>query len=94
MDDDGSRESERYRRGLPDYHDPAAGIGGAPPARSALTLRLALAILGLLAGIGLAIWATLAEAPAVLVVLPIVMAVTAVIDIVVVVRRKARGEPG
>ena len=31
-----------------DYHDPTAGIAGAPPARSALTLRLVLALLGLL----------------------------------------------
>ena len=29
-----------------DYHDPTAGIGGAPPARTALGLRLALAIFG------------------------------------------------
>jgi hypothetical protein len=31
-----------------DYHDPTAGIGGAPPARSALPLRLVLAVFGLL----------------------------------------------
>lgn len=29
-----------------DYHDPTAGIAGAPPARSALRLRLALAVFG------------------------------------------------
>jgi hypothetical protein len=32
-----------------DYHDPTAGFAGAPPARSALTLRLILASFGLLA---------------------------------------------
>ncbi|MGH4017049.1 MAG: hypothetical protein ACRDSL_24605 [Pseudonocardiaceae bacterium] len=28
-----------YERGLPGYHDPTAGFGGASPALSALTLR-------------------------------------------------------
>ncbi len=38
-----------------DYHDPTAGFAGAPPARSALTLRLSLASFGLLAcGLGAA----------------------------------------
>ena len=37
------RSREDYARGLPDHHDPTAGVGGAPPAQSALTLRLALA---------------------------------------------------
>jgi hypothetical protein len=32
--------------GRPDYHNPLAGFGGAPPAYSALTLRLVLATLG------------------------------------------------
>ena len=31
---------EEYEQGLPGYHDPTAGFGGAAPARSALTLRL------------------------------------------------------
>jgi hypothetical protein len=38
---------ERFARGLAGYHDPLAGFGGAPPALSALTLRLVLAIFGL-----------------------------------------------
>jgi len=38
---------EDYQRGLYDYHDPTAGFGGAPPARSALTLRAVLAAFGL-----------------------------------------------
>src|SRR4051794_41688693 len=42
------RSREDYERGLPDYHDPTAGLGGAAPAQSALTLRLVLATFGLL----------------------------------------------
>ena len=44
-DDSGGRE--RYQEGLPGYHDPTAGIGGASRASSALTLRLILAVFGL-----------------------------------------------
>ena len=87
-------ERERYRRGLPDHHDPTSGIGGAPPARSALSLRLILADIGLIAGILLAVWAWRVEAPVVWIVLPALMAATAAVDLVVVARRKLRGEPG
>ena len=38
---------EDHERGLPGFHDPTAGFGGAPPAQSALTLRLVLAGFGL-----------------------------------------------
>ena len=41
------RSREDYARGLPDHHDPTAGFAGAAPARSALTLRLVLAVFGL-----------------------------------------------
>lgn len=87
-------DKERYRRGLPDYHDPTAGFGGAAPARSALTLRLVLASLGFLLGVGLAVWAYVVNAPTMFIVLPAVIAAIAVINIIVVARRKARGEPG
>ncbi|GAA4426550.1 hypothetical protein GCM10023169_25470 [Georgenia halophila] len=87
-------DRERYRHGLPDHHDPTAGIGGAPPARSALTLRLILADIGLIAGILLAVWAATEDAPLVWIILPAVMAVTAAVDLLVVLRRKRRGEPG
>ena len=40
---------EREARAREDYHDPTAGIGGAPAARSALTMRLILASFGLIA---------------------------------------------
>jgi Family of unknown function (DUF6343) len=84
-----------YSKGLPDHHDPTAGIGGAPPAQSALTLRLVLAAFGLvfclvagvlwLAGDGLPAWPAVAL---------FVLAAVAAVDLVVVARRKARGEPG
>ena len=88
------RSREEYERGLPDYHDPTAGFAGAAPARSALTLRLILAVFGLvvcLAGgilflsFGLPVWTA---------VVLFVLAAVALVDIVVIVRRKARGEPG
>lgn len=88
------RSREDYERGLPDYHDPTAGIGGARPARSALTLRLALAIFGLVVCVlgGLGWLATdLPTWPAVVL---FVLGAIAAVDIVVILRRKARGEPG
>jgi hypothetical protein len=83
----------RHERGRPDYHDPLAGFGGAPPAQSALILRLVLASFGLLVG---AAGATLflILGPIWFGILFAVIALTAVIDIVVVARHKARGEPG
>jgi Family of unknown function (DUF6343) len=86
-------EQPDYRRGLDDYHDPTAGIGGAPPARSALTLRLVLAAFGLVFCGVTAVIAARADLP-VLAVLLGVLAVIALIDLIVVARRKARGEPG
>jgi membrane protein implicated in regulation of membrane protease activity len=88
------RSRADYERGLPDYHDPTAGFAGAAPARSALTLRLILAVFGLVVCVaggivflaaGLPMWTT-----AVL----FVLAAVAALDLVVIVRRKARGEPG
>lgn len=77
-----------------DYRDPTAGIGGAAPARSALTLRLVLAGFGLVgcgaAAVGLL---TVGRLPLLAVALGI-LALVAAVDVVVVVRRKARGEPG
>jgi hypothetical protein len=76
------------------YHDPTAGIGGAPPARSALTLRM------ILAGWGFLICAAGAAALLVVVNAPIpagvaaFLAAAAAADFAVVVRRKRHGEPG
>jgi hypothetical protein len=84
----------RYRKGLPGYHDPTAGIGGAAPASSALTLRLYLALVGLVTCTALAIWLYVIDVPRGFVVVLVVLAATSILDIVVVVRRKRRGEPG
>jgi hypothetical protein len=64
------------------------------PAYSALTLRLWLAVFGLVVCTGLAIWLYLIDVPIGFVVVLAVLAVIAVVDIAVIVRRKRRGEPG
>ncbi|MFC5998186.1 DUF6343 family protein [Quadrisphaera sp. GCM10027208] len=91
---DGTSDQSDPRRGRPDYHDPTSGIGGAPPARSALTLRLWLAGFGLVLCIVLAVLAAQAEVSTVLVVLLALGALVAAVDLVVVIRRKRSGEPG
>ena len=84
-----------YSKGLPDYHDPTAGIGGAAPAQSALTLRLVLAVFGLVfclaAGL---LWLSGDDLPVWPAVVLFVLAAAAAVDLVVVARRKRRGEPG
>ncbi|MGY1692039.1 DUF6343 family protein [Geodermatophilus sp. SYSU D01105] len=83
-----------YQRGLPDHHDPTAGIGGAAPARSALTLRLVLAAFGLVVcAVAGVLWLT-ADLPSWPAAVLLVLAVVALVDLVVVARRKRRGEPG
>ena len=84
----------RYRRGLPGYHDPTSGIGGAVPAVSALTLRLWLAVFGFVTCTASAIWAYLINAPIGFAIVLLALAAVAVIDIAVILRRKRRGEPG
>lgn len=77
-----------------DYHDPFAGFAGAPPARSALTLRLVLATFGLIVcALGAAALVTVANLPVLAGILAF-LAVAAVVDIIVVARRKLGGEPG
>jgi membrane protein implicated in regulation of membrane protease activity len=85
---------EDYERGLPDYHDPTAGFGGAPPAQSALTLRLVLAGFGLVVCVAGGIVLLVAGVPVWIAVVLFVLAAVALVDLVVVTRRKARGEPG
>jgi Family of unknown function (DUF6343) len=81
-------------RAREDYHDPTAGFAGAPPARSALTLRLILASFGLVTcGTGAGLYLTLADAPGIAALLAL-LAAAAGVDIVVVAFRKLRGEPG
>jgi hypothetical protein len=89
------RSRADYERGLPDHHDPTAGFGGAPPAQSALTLRLVLALFGIVVclagGLG---WLAVDELPTWPAVVLFVLGAVAVVDVVVILRRKARGEPG
>ena len=90
----GRRSRRDYEQGLPDHHDPTAGFAGAPPARSALTLRLVLAVFGLVVCVAGGIGVVVAGMPAWGAVALFALAGTALVDIVVIARRKARGEPG
>lgn len=87
------RTREEYAQGLPDYHDPTGGFGGAAPTYSALTLRIVLAAVGLLLAAGAAVvFAIMGEVwPAVVFG---VIALAAAIDLGWVIHRKRRGEPG
>jgi hypothetical protein len=89
-----STPDDLYRQGLPGYHDPTAGIGGAAPARSALTLRLWLAVFGLIVCTALAIWFYLIDVAIGFVAVPVLLAVAGIIDMAIILRRKRRGEPG
>jgi hypothetical protein len=78
------------RRKMPardDYHDPTARLAGAPPARSALTLRLILACFGLVVCVGLAA-AFAAVGAWYFAGVMVALAVVAAVDAVVVLRRK------
>lgn len=89
------RPEQRDRpRARPDYHDPTAGLGGAPPAQSALTLRLVLAVFGLITCTAAAVLFAIFGVPAGLVGTAAFLALVAALDIAVVVERKRRGEPG
>lgn len=90
----GFEAKERYRKGLPGYHDPTAGIGGAAPAISALRLRLYLAVFGLVTCTAFAILLYAITAPVVLMITLLTLATAAAIDIAVIARRIRRGEPG
>lgn len=84
----------REDRAHDDYHDPTAGIAGAPPARSALTLRLILASFGVVVcGAGAAGFVVFVHQPVIAGILAFLGAV-GIADIAVVARRKFRGEPG
>lgn len=93
--DDRKRSREDYEQGLPDYHDPTAGFAGARPAQSALTLRLILAIFGLVVCVAGGIFLLqLDPVPVAFPVVLFVLGAIAAVDAVVILRRKARGEPG
>jgi hypothetical protein len=93
--DDDLTEYERadFPHGIP-ASQPTAPEGGAGAARSALTLRLVLAAFGLVVCSAFAVLALAADAPVVFPVVLVVLAVVALVDLVVVARRKLRGEPG
>lgn len=93
MTNERDRRRERYRQGLPDHHDPTAGIGGAPPARSALTLRALLAGFGLVVCVVGTVLALIAGVRWLAVVLAVV-ALVALVDLLWILYRKGRGEPG
>lgn len=83
-----------YERGLPDYHDPTGGWGGAPPAYSALTLRAVLATFGLLSSIaGVVVFLRVVYLPWAVVAFGVIAVIVA-LDLGWVLYRKARGEPG
>ncbi|WP_299954192.1 DUF6343 family protein [uncultured Modestobacter sp.] len=86
-------ERDQFPHGIPDSQ-PRIPEGGAGAARSALTLRLVLAAFGLVLCGVLAVLAFAADVPVVLPVALVVLAVIALVDLVVVARRKLRGEPG
>jgi Flp pilus assembly protein TadB len=87
------RSRADYERGLPGYHDPTAGFGGATPARSALTLRAVLAGFGLVFCAAAAVFVIISGLTALGVVLAVLAAV-ALVDLSWVIHRKRRGEPG
>jgi hypothetical protein len=70
-----------------DYHDPTRGIGGAPPARSALRLRGALAVMGLVLCAGAMVIFVVVDVPVVFTVAAGVLAAVSAVDLVVVIRR-------
>jgi hypothetical protein len=77
-----------------DYHDPTAGIGGAAPAASALTLRLWLALAALAGCVVGIVLTVVRDGPVWLIVALALLAVTALVDVRVIARRKRRGEAG
>lgn len=94
--DDDLTDYERadFPHGIP-ASQPTAPEGGAGAARSALTLRLVLAAFGLVVCTVFAVLAfAAADVPVVFPVVLLVLAAVALVDLVVVARRKARGEPG
>jgi hypothetical protein len=74
--------------------DPLAGVGGLPPARSALTLRAILAVFGFVVCTTTAVWLGIAGASRWYVIPLVALALVAVVDLLVVLHRKRRGEPG
>jgi hypothetical protein len=68
--------------------------GAPPPPRSALTLRLILAIFGLVVSVSAAVTFAVLDVPLGFVVVAVLAAAIAAVDIVVITRRKLRHDPG
>lgn len=80
-------------RARPGHHDPTTRLGGTP-ALSPLTLRLRLAAWGLvMALIGVVVFTAVTEEAPIAVAFGIVAA-TALVDVLVIQRRRHQGEPG
>jgi hypothetical protein len=73
-----------------DYHDPTAGLGGAPPAASALTLRAWLAGIALLACVGGIIATVVVDGPVALIVVLAIVAATTIADLMIIRGRRAQ----
>jgi len=86
-------ERDQFPHGIPESQ-PRYPEGGADTARSALTLRLVLATFGLVICAVFAVLAFLADVPLVFPIALAVLALIALVDLMVVARRKLRGEPG
>ncbi len=81
-------------KGREGYHDPFAGMAGAAPTRSALTLRMVLATFGLVVCAAGAVVLWVADLPVAYPIVAALFALVALVDLVVVIRRKQHGEPG
>jgi Flp pilus assembly protein TadB len=86
-------ERADFPRGIPDSAR-TLQEGGAANARSALTLRLVLAGFGLVLCVVLGVLALDSDVSPAYAVVLFVLAAVALVDLVVVARRKLRGEPG
>jgi hypothetical protein len=94
MDMSPRENPQALKQARPGLHDPTAEMAGAPPALSPLSLRWKLAAFGLLCGVvGAIFFSTVVTAPPIAIVFAVV-ALTAIVDIAVIARRKQRGEPG
>jgi hypothetical protein len=82
------RRRPRRARGAAGYPDRVADATGAAPAASALTLRMALALFGLILFAVTSAIFIYYDLPVALIVTSVVLALVAAVDIVVIARRK------
>lgn len=93
MNERRKRSRAEYEQGLPGYHDPTAGYGGAAPTLSPLTLRAVIAAIMLVITAVAAGFAFVFRYPGFGIAF-VVLAAIALGDLVWVLYRKRRGEPG